>query len=411
MTRRALIIGWLAVLASLAGSRSEAFVSLQKVPFVLQVTLSSGTANLVITADPLPPQAFFGKNVVIPMSVSSDPAPLDTKNLKIEIIYQLLDNNGQAIGGLSLAPVTLTKDTTRANTLHGAAIISRDDLTSIGHGGRLQYSFRARQAAGDTILGKQGVQRFGAGSGPTTTIPDPFEVAIIDTLVSPISPDGITVSVPDTYIADGETSVAFGVGALSRPGTLVIHQENPQGFPAGPKGLLPTVVYTFTLQGTTLQKTAQLTLSYASDVDGKLTGTKGSPADLAPFFLDEHGWRLLSRPQLDTTRHTVTAVTPHFSTFALFASGPVTAASLRPLERIITPNGDGKNDTATFSGLTADEDVHLFDIRGRRVRTLHGPNAVWDGKGDDGRIVESGVYIYQYKSQGDRVSGVIVVAK
>ena len=84
------------------------------------------------------------------------------------------------------------------------------------------------------------------------------------------------------------------------------------------------------------------------------------------------------------------------------------------MERIITPNGDGINDVAHFSGLVDGDIVHIFDVRGRRVRTINASTnspTQWDGRNDGGSIVDSGVYIYQYESQGSRVSGVIVVAK
>ena len=138
---------------------------------------------------------------------------------------------------------------------------------------------------------------------------------------------------------------------------------------------------------------------------------------LAPYWLNGANWQLLSLPTWDATMHTVsaTATGAQFvdgvSTFALFPVGAVGAADLRPHQRIITPNGDGINDTATFSGLGSGDTVHIFDVRGRRIRTLQGPTAVWDGRDDEGHIVESGVYIYQYTVQGSRVSGVIAVAK
>jgi hypothetical protein len=157
-------------------------------------------------------------------------------------------------------------------------------------------------------------------------------------------------------------------------------------------------------------------LSYPSDANGKVLNFNVNAGDLAIYSLGQGGdslsdqqWYLLSRPQVDTTLHTVTGATPHFSTFALFAGSSDSNAALRPPQRIITPNGDPFNAKAIFgSGI---DEVKIFDIRGRRVRTIPGPAPQWDGTGDDGAIVESGVYIYQYTAQGDRVSGVIMVAK
>ena len=189
-------------------------------------------------------------------------------------------------------------------------------------------------------------------------------------------------------------------------------------WPAGPSGSKAAAIYTITLVDTTLSGEAQLVLSYAADLTGKVLDLQADPESLGIYYLDQSAisnangiWTPLSRADIDTTLHTVTGMTTHFSTFALFAGGAIGAADLRPRERIITPNGDGINDTASFSGLVAGEEVHLFDVRGRRVRTLAGPAPVWDGKDDDGKIVPSGVYIYQYSSGGQRVSGVIGVAK
>jgi flagellar hook assembly protein FlgD len=56
--------------------------------------------------------------------------------------------------------------------------------------------------------------------------------------------------------------------------------------------------------------------------------------------------------------------------------------------------------------------VEIFDVNGRRVRSLTGVGTVpWDGTDDSGDIVESGVYIYQYTDSGKRISGVVAVAK
>ena len=84
------------------------------------------------------------------------------------------------------------------------------------------------------------------------------------------------------------------------------------------------------------------------------------------------------------------------------------------MEKVITPNGDGINDELNFSfgDLTQSVDVDIFDVNGHRVRSLASPNNLkWDGRDDSGKVVESGVYIYQYTVDGKRVSGLVAVAK
>jgi gliding motility-associated-like protein len=408
--RRPALIGALFLLAAVRTPGEGAFTSLKRVT-IGAVAVTSGTVVLNITADPLPGEAFFGKHVVIPVTVASDPLPIDAQNLKVEMVFQTVSADGKALTPLTSVPISFAADPDSPSRLRGTALVQRDELSGIRRGGKLRYFFRATQLGTETLLSRAGVKQLAGSSGAPAEASDPFEVEIVDTLRSDVSPAGSRVNVADTFPADGETAVILDPGSISGPGVLVIKREDPEGFPAGPRGLKPVLIYSFTLEGTSLLKTAQVVLSYPADVDGKVTDSREEAGDLAPYWLDRNVWRLLSRPRTDTTLHTVMATTPHFSTFALFASGPVSAASLRPTERIITPNGDGVNDTVTFSGLAANEEVKIFDLRGRRVRSIPGPSAVWDGKEDDGRTAESGVYLYQYTLGGERVSGVIAVAK
>ena len=98
------------------------------------------------------------------------------------------------------------------------------------------------------------------------------------------------------------------------------------------------------------------------------------------------------------------------SLFGIFPSVAIAPQDFRPAQRIITPNGDGINDTLDFGNLGSDATIDIYDIRGRRVRHLAGAFS-WDGRDDSGNIVPSGVYIYQYELNGQRVSGVVAVAK
>ena len=416
--RRALAL--IVLLTSGPGSPGwGAFFSRGSVAIGASATVSA-LPQLQVT--PLPDQAFFGKNVVIPVQLSNKTGgPISTSNLIVSMMYQLVDPYGAVLSPSVTVPVSFASSSAvskaaGSSALSGSAIIQVADLEPIRHGGGLQYIFQIQLGGSRTLVNKAGTQQVtGAFSG----LPSPFQTTVITSICQQVGPDGARLSAPDFFENDGQTAVILGPNAVSGQGTLCLKQEDPALWPAGPGGSQPAAIYTVTLDGAALNQTATLTLSYPADPNGDVAGLHVSANDLSIFSLEPENapasaqsWQLLSRVTVDPTLHTVTGFSSHFSTFALFAAaGDNSASALRPKERIITPNGDGMNDTATFTGLTSQEEVRIFDARGRRVRTIHGPPHIWDGKDDSGRVVESGVYIYQYTSQGERVSGVIAVAK
>ncbi|OGR44739.1 MAG: hypothetical protein A2X35_05420 [Elusimicrobia bacterium GWA2_61_42] len=85
--------------------------------------------------------------------------------------------------------------------------------------------------------------------------------------------------------------------------------------------------------------------------------------------------------------------------------------------RLITPNGDGKNDTMVFIfDNPQDKQVKgkIFDMRGALVAVMAaGPvgNALsWDAK-SGGQVVPGGVYIYQIEAQGTVYNGTVAVIR
>lgn len=427
MRRRLLNIGCL--MGGLCGAATLAYAT-----FSYSISISTFTASatvsgfsLSIAATPLPGQAFFGKNVVIPVTVTSLSGPITPQNVHFNMLYWL--TSGGAAGPTVAVPVSLVQDPSNPFALLGTAIIPSSQITAIQHGGKLQYMFEVPQGAFSTLFTTLSAPVSGVPAGvlASTQPASAFGTEITDHICQTVDPSRLNVlTAPDLFENDGRTSVMLGPGSVSGVGELCIKQEDPSGWPSGPGSAKPIAIYTITLNGTSLTQTAQLALSYPSDANGRIQNQNVSPGDLAIFWLAPEGlplsdqsWRLLSSARVDTTLHTVSAAAAHFSTFALFPSGDTSgAAALRPPERIITPNGDGQNDTAIFSGLVAGrDDVRLFDVRGRRIRHIATPPAdcggsfCWDGRDDAGGIVESGVYIYQYTVNGERVSGVIVVAK
>ncbi len=86
--------------------------------------------------------------------------------------------------------------------------------------------------------------------------------------------------------------------------------------------------------------------------------------------------------------------------------------------RVLTPNGDGKNDVVVFrfsnpefSNVTG----QIFDVRGRHVATMQpGPVAdttlQWDGRAGT-RLAPTGVYIYVLSGEGQILRGTVVVIR
>jgi flagellar hook assembly protein FlgD len=81
---------------------------------------------------------------------------------------------------------------------------------------------------------------------------------------------------------------------------------------------------------------------------------------------------------------------------------------------VISPNGDGQNDTAEIllilsqftSGIEVE--VEILDLSGRRVRRLifdqraaGAYDEAWDGRDDDGHLVPPGLYVLRVSAASD----------
>lgn len=98
-------------------------------------------------------------------------------------------------------------------------------------------------------------------------------------------------------------------------------------------------------------------------------------------------------------------------------SGNFSADRSGLLNRMITPNGDGKNDTMVFifdNPQSAAVSGKIYDLRGALVATMTpGPvvnSLVWDPR-PGGQAVPGGVYIYQLEADGNVYNGTVVVVR
>lgn len=80
------------------------------------------------------------------------------------------------------------------------------------------------------------------------------------------------------------------------------------------------------------------------------------------------------------------------------AGGPPDDARAR--EKFLTPaSADGINDVASFGA--AAREVTIFNIRGRKVFQAAGSALSWNGRDENGAIVESGVYVARIRKQDE----------
>ncbi|MBI3298550.1 MAG: gliding motility-associated C-terminal domain-containing protein [Elusimicrobia bacterium] len=124
--------------------------------------------------------------------------------------------------------------------------------------------------------------------------------------------------------------------------------------------------------------------------------------------------------QVDPLGQTVTAETPNIGAFQVrrvFRDSAATFDLSNITTRVITPNGDGKNDLMIMlfdNPKGASVSGSIFDLRGAKVASMApGPNPdslQWDGM-MNGKPVTSGVYVYQVEGDGKLFNGTCVVAR
>jgi hypothetical protein len=234
-----------------------------------------------------------------------------------------------------------------------------------------------------------------------------YEIVVNPTTTKQITSQGGTVTVVDGNPEDGETQIRISAGEIAERATVSITYKPQQYVPSAEgnpfvKGDKPVVAYDFSLSTGTAAVT--ITLLYLDlNHDGLEDTTGEDETTLKIFHWSGEVWEKVGGI-VNPIRNTITVDAPHLSLYGIF---PVVREP-RPEEKIITPNDDGINDYAEFHGF--DGSVKIYDITGRLIRTIENTDR-WDGRDDDGNIVESGIYIYQFKKTGQRISGTIIVVK
>ncbi|HXT00706.1 MAG TPA: hypothetical protein VN915_08540 [Elusimicrobiota bacterium] len=149
-------------------------------------------------------------------------------------------------------------------------------------------------------------------------------------------------------------------------------------------------------------------------------GSQASPSDLGVFWFNGQQYQKMYG-KIDPVGQTVSVDSPNLGIYQIRsqarAAGAVFDVS-NLASRVITPNGDGLNDTLIFAYDPGPRNVvpegKIFDLRGAFVADMVPglvPNTLtWNGY-MNGMPVHSGVYVYRITGDGKTFTGTIVVAR
>ncbi len=154
-----------------------------------------------------------------------------------------------------------------------------------------------------------------------------------------------------------------------------------------------------------------------------VAGGRASPVgvnDLGVYW-NNHQQFVKMYGKIDPVGQTVTVNSPNLGIYQIRAQARSAGAVFdvsNISSRVITPNGDGLNDTLIFSYDPGPDNVvpagKIFDLRGAYVSDMAPglvPNTLtWSGM-MNGLPVHSGVYVYRITGDGKTFTGTIVVAR
>jgi len=283
----------------------------------------------------------------------------------------------------------------------------------------LEYFFRITDAGQNWKFSTDG----SSGTYPAPEEPGTLGSIVVDITRSQyITSSGGEVKLVDGDPTDGNTVLTIPADALSEGTTISITWVDPSSV-SGSGGVItnnhPVYVCDIAPESAVFAVRGTLQMLYQnSDNNDVVDGTSIEENTLSLFHWDGHNWRyfggkICGHTSSDASKkNTVRADVSHLGRWALFASsGEPEVAAMRPLRTIITPaTEDGINDYAEWAGLEVPFEIKIYNRRGRLIRKLIDVPR-WDGDDEDGNVVESGVYIYQFKKDKELISGIIVVAK
>jgi len=372
----------------------------------------------------------------------SGPVAVGMRSNDIEIFSNVTSSGNIGISGVKLEYKLITEDGVEKNFCKSDMIF--DNERKLWYGKIVGKEVITEDIA---KIEYRCVVNFG-DSSELGVVTDWRSIVVLPYTQKSISISGGEVKVEDGNSKDGETTLYIPPNAIDDTIIVRIREYDSSKLPPNnseivlPTYRYPLMSYEVNIEGgtsgrLTFKEPVVLKLLYLDNIPpiGYVDGTKAVKEEsLGVFWYDDviGEWRYIGGT-VDRDNNVIICKVSHLSIFGIFAiredrEGLHNGELYRPKEKIITPNNDGKNDFVHFSGIgnyyqnlkmspeasvLSDEEfsVRIYDLSGKLIRKLHDSEEVWDGRDDNGNIVDSGIYIYQYKINGKQYSGTIAVAR
>lgn len=249
--------------------------------------------------------------------------------------------------------------------------------------------------------------------------------------IAPLPDDKSTLWMPDEAIGkfygDGSSAMtAYDVEASSRPediGTVSGRVLKSMELTAMRGGLIAEADMALSAMGILRlgfeESGGGVVASGASPSGAGPSAVAPTPENLSVYWNNGTRWVQLYG-KLDVLDRAMIIQTKYLGRYQLRATARaggfnVNAAGLA--NRMLTPNGDGKNDSVTVvfdNPMDSAVSGRIYDLKGAFVAPMtQGPVAnslLWDGRAG-GRVVPGGVYIFQVEAEGRTYNGTIVVVR
>ena len=225
-------------------------------------------------------------------------------------------------------------------------------------------------------------------------------VSVVETAGAAATDAAVRVTIPAGVVTAGTCTVS-----------VIANPSITTAAPAGQSMIGSSIKIDLSNGQSALNGTAAITLTYPTTVL--------FPSQLQIFYLNEATgqWSRDFNSTVDTASHTVTGLTPHFSTFALMLgtsfSPDLDGVRVYPVP--YKPNGTNPDEGVPFSAgnansgiifdnLAAAAEITIYTLSGRMVASMSNPTPVgvvrWDARNQDGRDVASGAYFAVIKAPG-----------